>query len=55
VLNPERGFANRWTFYIDKNGTITYIDKEVNQHLDTSAEYMANKLGELKVPQRETH
>src|SRR4026209_1040680 len=24
VLNP-RGLANRWTFYIDKSGTITYI------------------------------
>src|SRR5215213_9991161 len=23
----ERGFANRWTFYIDKNGRIAYIDK----------------------------
>ena len=46
----ERGFANRWTFYIDKTGTITYIDKDVNAHLATSAEYMASKLGELKVP-----
>src|SRR3954467_1866239 len=27
VLNQERGFANRWTFYIDKNGKIAYIDK----------------------------
>ena len=30
VLNPERGFANRWTFYIDKNGVIREIDKKVN-------------------------
>jgi thioredoxin-dependent peroxiredoxin len=45
----ERGFANRWTFYIDKTGTISYIDKDVNAHLATSAEYMASKLGELKV------
>ncbi|MEP6916223.1 MAG: redoxin domain-containing protein [Acidobacteriota bacterium] len=49
VLSAERGFANRWTFYIDKTGTITYIDKDVNAHLATSAEYMAEKLGELKV------
>ena len=48
VLSP-RGTANRWTFYIDKDGKITYVDKDVNAHLDTSAEYMANKLGELKV------
>ena len=29
VLNTERGFANRWTFYIDKNGKISAIDKDV--------------------------
>jgi peroxiredoxin Q/BCP len=29
VLN-ERGMANRWTFYIDKNGKIAHIDKKVN-------------------------
>ena len=48
----RQGFANRWTFYIDRNGVITYIDKDVNSHLATSAEYMAAKLGELKVPQK---
>jgi len=46
----ERGRANRWTFYIDKAGKIAYIDKDVNGHLAQSAEYMADKLGELKVP-----
>jgi peroxiredoxin Q/BCP len=30
VLNETRGFANRWTFYIDKNGVIRGIDKKVN-------------------------
>jgi peroxiredoxin Q/BCP len=50
-----RGFANRWTFYIDKNGIITYIDKDVNAHLATSAEYMAAKLGELKVAEKHMH
>ena len=25
----ERGFYNRWTFYIDKEGIISKIDKEV--------------------------
>jgi len=50
VLNQERGFANRWTFYIGKDGRIAYIDKDVNAHLATSAEYMAGKLAELKVP-----
>ena len=30
VLNPQRGFANRWTFYIDKDGVLKAIDKSVN-------------------------
>src|SRR4051812_33942720 len=47
VLNQERGFANRWTFYVDKNGKIAYIDKAVKPA--TSAEDMIAKLGELKV------
>lgn len=48
VLNPERGVATRWTFYIDKNGVITAIDKAVKP--PTSAEDMLAKLAELKVP-----
>ena len=46
VLN-ERGMANRWTFYIGKDGKILAIDKAVKPA--TSAEDMAAKLGELKV------
>jgi peroxiredoxin Q/BCP len=42
-----RGFANRWTFYIDKTGKISYIEKTVKPA--TSAEDMIAKLGELKV------
>jgi thioredoxin-dependent peroxiredoxin len=49
VLNG-RGFANRWTFYIGKDGKILAIDKEVKPA--TSAEDMAAKLGELGVPGR---
>jgi thioredoxin-dependent peroxiredoxin len=30
VLNPQRGMANRWTFYIDKEGVLKEIDKSVN-------------------------
>jgi peroxiredoxin Q/BCP len=51
VLSP-RGFANRWTFYIDKDGRIAHIDKEVGKRVATSAEDMIAKLGELNVPQR---
>jgi peroxiredoxin Q/BCP len=47
VLN-DRGVANRWTFYIDKDGKIAYIEKSVRA--DTSASDMVAKLAELKVP-----
>ena len=46
VLMPA-GFANRWTFYIDKDGRISHIEKKVNPA--TSAQDMVAKLGELKV------
>jgi len=43
----QRGYANRWTFYIDKNGRISYIDRAVNP--ETSAEDIISRLGQLKV------
>ena len=46
VLNA-RGMANRWTFYIGKDGKIQGIDKAVKPA--SSAEDMAAKLGELHV------
>jgi thioredoxin-dependent peroxiredoxin len=46
VLNAN-GVANRWTFYIGKDGKILAVDKTVKPA--TSAEDMAAKLGELKV------
>lgn len=49
VLN-ERGFANRWTFYIDKDGKIAAIEMKVIPA--TSAEDMIAKLGELRVAAR---
>ncbi|OFW29615.1 MAG: peroxiredoxin [Acidobacteria bacterium RIFCSPLOWO2_02_FULL_65_29] len=49
VLN-ERGFANRWTFYIDKTGKIAAIENMVRPA--TSAEDMIAKLGELRVATR---
>lgn len=42
-----RGMANRWTFYIDKNGRIAYIDRAVNP--ETSAEDILVRLAQLKV------
>jgi peroxiredoxin Q/BCP len=46
----ERGFANRWTFYIGKDGKITSIDKQVKPA--TSAEDMAATLKQLGVETR---
>jgi peroxiredoxin Q/BCP len=45
VINPARGFANRWTFYIDKDGIIKAIDKSVK--VDKAGEDVAAKLKEL--------
>ena len=42
-----RGMANRWTFYIDKNGRIAYVDRAVNP--ETSAEDILARLGQLKI------
>ncbi len=44
------GMANRWTFYIGKDGTIRAIDKSVKPA--TSAEDMAARLRELGVSAR---
>lgn len=49
VLMPQ-GFSNRWTFYIDKNGKIAKIDKDVAKRLETSADDMAANLAAMKVP-----
>jgi peroxiredoxin Q/BCP len=46
----DRGVANRWTFYIDKNGIISMIDKAVQPA--TSAEDMITKMTELKFGRR---
>ncbi len=43
-----RGFARRYTFYIDAQGLITHIDKAVKP--STSAEDMLAQLQRLEVP-----
>jgi peroxiredoxin Q/BCP len=45
VINPARGFANRWTFYIDKDGIIKEIDKTVKA--DQAGPDIAAKLKSL--------
>jgi peroxiredoxin Q/BCP len=45
VLNTARGFSNRWTFYIDKDGIIKKIDKEIK--VDKAGTDVAEKVKEL--------
>jgi thioredoxin-dependent peroxiredoxin len=44
------GFASRWTFYIDPDGKILYIEKKVAPA--TSGPDMVAKLAELKVAKK---
>ena len=46
VLN-ERGMANRWTYYIDKNGKIAAVEQKVN--VENHGKEIAAKLDELGV------
>jgi peroxiredoxin Q/BCP len=46
VLGP-RGFAQRWTFYIDKEGKVAAVDKKVNTK--QAAPDVAAKLKELGI------
>ena len=43
-------FARRWTFYIDREGTIRAIDQNVSTA--TAGQDIARKLGELGFPKR---
>ena len=49
VLN-ERGMANRWTYYIDKNGKIAAIDQKVDT--ENHGKEIAAKLKELGVSEK---
>jgi peroxiredoxin Q/BCP len=44
------GFASRWTFYIDKDGRIAYIDKAVR--VASAGQDIADTLGRLGVAKR---
>ena len=50
VLNAERGFANRWTFYIGKDGKLLHIDKGVKT--TSHGADIAAKLKELGVAEK---
>jgi len=49
VLN-ERGMANRWTYFIDKNGKIAAVDQKVNT--ENHGKDIAAKLKELGVSEK---
>lgn len=44
----ERGFANRWTYYIDARGIVVQIDKETNPA--TAGRDLADSLANLGFP-----
>ena len=44
----EVGFANRWTYYIDSDGTVLKIDKETNPA--TAGRDLVNTMEELGFP-----
>ena len=48
----ERGFANRWTFFIDPEGVIARIDREVDP--GTAGADLVVHLEALGVPRAET-
>jgi peroxiredoxin Q/BCP len=50
VVHEGRAFAERWTFYIDKEGIIRAIDKKVSvDHAGTDA---VSKLKELGIAEK---
>jgi peroxiredoxin Q/BCP len=45
---PGTGFAQRWTFYIGRDGKIAYIDKDVNtNNVDNAGKLLAERLEAL--------
>ena len=50
VLMPVVGLAKRWTFYIDKDGRIAFIDKDVK--VASAGADIAARLQALGVPRK---
>lgn len=46
----ERGFASRWTYYIDVDGKVIRIDKEVKP--ETAGVTLAKTMAELDFPRK---
>ena len=50
VVVGDKVNASRWTFYIDANGTILFIDKQVST--STAGKDVAARLAELGIPRK---
>jgi peroxiredoxin Q/BCP len=50
VVTPERPLPHRWTFYIDPEGKILHVDKEVKTQ--TAGADIAARLEELGVAKK---
>jgi peroxiredoxin Q/BCP len=50
VLNPQNGFASRWTYVIDEQGVIRDIDKNVKP--GNHGKDVAAKLDALGIPKK---
>lgn len=49
VVHEGREVPERWTFYIDKEGIIREIDKEVQQRTETAGDDVVGTLKKLKL------
>jgi peroxiredoxin Q/BCP len=47
VVHEGRDLPERWTFFIDKDGRIVYIDRQVNP--SSHGQDVVNRLKELKI------
>lgn len=47
VVHEGRAVPERWTFYIDKEGIVKAIDKDVQKRTETAGRDVASKLKEL--------
>lgn len=54
VVESDTGNPKRWTFFIDKEGTIRYIDKNVGPNVATHGQDVAKKLDELGIPRKKS-
>ena len=52
VVHEGRPVAERWTFYIDKDGVIKEIDKGVQQRTETAGQDVAEKVKQLGLDEK---